>query len=148
MNRACNVNQGNDDRAGGLDIIRVGVRQEERMGVLPAVFGRHCLEFEMSVYGWMDTLCADYKGGYWEFYRLSNGGFYMAPGGVGRLTLVCFGNGFEGLSFDAAGIVASLFAYNGLACRYEREQDVEGYFRLRDYAFGHEEAGLIFRAID
>ena len=149
MSRAYNVGCGNGDGVGELDIIRVVVPQEERMWALPAVFGRYSLEFEMSVYGWMDALCSDYTGGYWEFYQLSNGGFYMALSGVGRLKVICTGNGFEGeMSLDATGIVASLFAYNGLACRYQREQDVERYYRLRDYAFEHEEAGLIFRAID
>ena len=62
MSRAYHVGCGNDDRAGGLEIVRVVVPQEERMGALPAVFGQHCLEFEMSVYGWMDASLRQYIG--------------------------------------------------------------------------------------
>jgi hypothetical protein len=34
---------------------------------------------EALVFGWLDRLCIDYSGGLWDFYSLSNGGFYMAP---------------------------------------------------------------------
>ena len=54
----------------------------------------------------------------------------MAPSRVGLFEVVCTGYGFEGeMSRDAAGIVACLFAFNWLACRYQRELDIEGYFR-------------------
>jgi hypothetical protein len=120
MNRACNEMQGNRAGEGVPEIVRVQVACEDRLGTLPAVFGRLALEFELSVYGWMDLLCEGYTGGYWEFYRLSNAGFYMAPA-RGRFRMFCPGNGFEGeLSADAAGLVACLYALNGLACKHGR----------------------------
>jgi hypothetical protein len=65
------------------------VPDEERMEFLPSVFGRLMMEGESRVYTWAEELSLAYQGGYWEFYRLSNGGFYMAPAGekVSRLTL-------------------------------------------------------------
>jgi len=34
---------------------------------------------ENLVYLWMKKLCDEYNGGYWTYYKLSNGGYYMAP---------------------------------------------------------------------
>ena len=51
-----------------------------------------------------ERLSEDYHGGYWEFYTLSNGGFYMAPSGDRFYHVTCE-NQFEGdLSEDAFGI--------------------------------------------
>ncbi len=57
-------------------------------------------------------------------------------------------NGFEGcISPDAFGIVASLFALNHLAWKVGGRFD-ESLELLREYASGHEEAGLILAAIE
>jgi hypothetical protein len=56
------------------------VTGEARPDFLPFYFGtRRMLRGEALVYGWMKRLCKSYDGGYWHFYTLSNGGFYMAP---------------------------------------------------------------------
>jgi len=34
---------------------------------------------EQSIYSFMDKLVPDYRGAFWDFHELSNGGFYMAP---------------------------------------------------------------------
>lgn len=34
---------------------------------------------EPRIFAWTDRLCADYSGGIWQFYTLSNGGAFMAP---------------------------------------------------------------------
>lgn len=48
-------------------------------------------------------LSEDYNGGFWNFYTLTNGGFYMAPAGDKRMRLEVDGNGFSGeMSADAA----------------------------------------------
>lgn len=62
---------------------------------------------------WLDRLCADYHGGSWGFYTLSNGGAFMAPEGDERWSLFngMNGNGVE-MSAEAAGIIACLMAYN------------------------------------
>lgn len=64
---------------------------------------------EALVFGWLDALVEGYNGGYWNFYTLTNGGFYMAPANYDRMRLEAVGNGFGGeMSADAAGIVATL----------------------------------------
>jgi hypothetical protein len=37
------------------------------------------LKLEPVIYGITELMAHGYSGGYWEFYTLSNGGFYMAP---------------------------------------------------------------------
>lgn len=125
------------------------VPEAKRMAFLPNCFGRYFLMGEVLVYGWLDRLSADYSGGCWEFYTLSNGGFYLAPKIGQRLRMAVEGNGFEGeLSPDAAGIVATLFALNQLAFETRDDHLIDCYHALRDFALEHAEAALIAQAID
>ncbi|WP_225854534.1 antirestriction protein [Aeromonas salmonicida] len=48
-----------------------------RINALPRHFGRHMMAVETVVFAYMRELVEAYQGGYWEFYDLSNGGFYM-----------------------------------------------------------------------
>ncbi|MGU9944976.1 antirestriction protein, partial [Bordetella avium] len=92
------------------------VDDEHRLDFLPTYFGpRLMMRGEALVYGWMRRLAESYNGGFWNYYTLTNGGFYMAPV-LGRLRLEVDGNGYSGeMSADAAGIVATLFALGQLA---------------------------------
>src|SRR5438105_14874957 len=92
------------------------VPDEARLSTLPRFFGAKLTQAELLVYRWMDALCEAYSGGYWQFYALSNGGFYMAPSRTQRMRLAVGGNAFDGeMSARAAGIVACLFAFGELA---------------------------------
>lgn len=105
------------------------------------------LAFEGYVFNWMGTLCSEYKGGFWNFYDLSNGGFYIAPELKHPVRLMWSGNYFDGeMSPDAAGIVATLFALSSFA---ERSPVFwEKYMKLYDYIGSHPEAQAIHAAID
>lgn len=134
-------------------IIAAQVSEDGRMGFLPYFFGpRSMLRGESLVYAWMQKLSRDYTGGYWQFYTLNNGGFYLAPDLDHALNLEVLGNGFEGrLSADAAGIVATLFALGQLAGERmgdEADELAERYHNLREYALDHPEGGAILQAID
>ena len=63
---------------------------QERLEALPRHFGPLMMIFEDSVYQFMRHLCSEYNGAYWQFFELSNGGFYMAPelGGTATLELL------------------------------------------------------------
>jgi hypothetical protein len=88
------------------------VSDEQRMKTLPFYFGAKLTAAEMLVYQLMGTLCPGYSGGYWAFYALSNGGFYMAPTTDDRFTIKVDCNGYAGeMSADAAGVTACLFAF-------------------------------------
>jgi hypothetical protein len=103
---------------------------------------------EARIYDLMGQFVADYDGGFWDFYELSNGGFYMAPQ-MPAVRLSVESNGYDGrMSADAAGITVCLFALSHLA--FERNPEVYGrhFHWLRDFALGHAEASQIFAAVD
>ena len=55
------------------------VPENLRPHFLPRHLGSLMLKGEFLVYGWLERLSKDYGGGLWNFYDLSNGGFYIAP---------------------------------------------------------------------
>lgn len=136
-----------------IPVTAVQVEQESRMEFLPAYFGPDLMmRGEGLVYGWMRRLANNYNGGFWNFYELTNGGFYMAPE-VGLLQVEVAGNYFSGeMSADAAGIVATMFALGQLAAETQGMSEcdalIDRYHWLREYASDHAEASQIFRAID
>jgi hypothetical protein len=127
------------------------VAERSRVNTIHSVFGRHAIVFESYVYAWMKRLAGEkqYKGGYWNYYRLSNNGFYMAPSHDKAFHLSNADNYFDGsVTPDAAGIIASLFALGQLCNRTGIKEHIELYYVLRDYAHQHPEHRLIFKAID
>ncbi|HYD60876.1 MAG TPA: antirestriction protein [Noviherbaspirillum sp.] len=126
------------------------VPEVKRLGILPKYFGeRHMLKAEATVYNWMSMLASDYIGGYWNYYELSNGGFYMAPTSPERFDILVDSNGYSGeMSADAAGITACLFAFCNLANYLRDDRIIDLYHQLRDFAATHPEGCEIFRAID
>ena len=124
------------------------VPPKERIGTLPRHFGRNCMIVEDAIYSWMDELASQYRGGFWQFYELANGGFYMAPTYDGLLIEVA-GNGYQGrMSADAAGLVACLFAFSHLSFRIKDDMFSHHYQQLLPFAAEHPEASAIFAAID
>ena len=139
-------------RNGQHSIIATVVQDEDRLAFLPRHFGRHMLTVERSIYSQFANLCPSYRGGYWEFYDLSNGGCYLAPSDE-AYSLVHEGNYFDAIvSGDAAGIIVSLFSFSHLSFILEEDPlgaRIANYFHLlRDFASTHPEAELIYRAID
>jgi hypothetical protein len=125
------------------------VPENLRMRFLPEQFGRYMLKGEFLVYRWLEQISKDYTGGLWDFYTLSNGGFYMAPKSDKAFKIDVIGNYFSGeMSADAAGIVASLFALCDMANRFGDDKLINQYHWLRDFSIEHAEAGLIMSAID
>jgi hypothetical protein len=125
------------------------VEDTERMLALPRHFGPRLLIFEGAVYEFMRRFAAEYDGAYWQFYELSNGGFYMAPGGR-TFRFAVDSNGYAGeMSADAAGITVCLFACSHLSFRYSDDDVFGNHFHLlREFAAEHTEASAIFAAID
>jgi len=124
-------------------------RRSDHVGEL---FGlRFPMQLEPVIYSITEQMAPDYKGGYWVFYALSNGGFYMAPDSERAFPLSCQ-NGYQGvLSADALGIVACLYAYSHLSFSPKDEigrMYARHYHLLREYMCQHPEAGEILGAID
>lgn len=127
------------------------VRQRQRVSHSSTAFGSRFLWIESFVFDTAASLCDTYDGGEWDFYGLSNGGFYMAPtrGDHLRITVA---NGFGGtLSSQAFGITCCLYAYSMLSFSPDTEFAelcARHYHLLLDAARQHSEALTIFRAID
>jgi hypothetical protein len=131
------------------------VQENQRMDVLPALFGSAFMRGENLITGYMRNICAGYGGGYWDFIRLSNGGFYLRPD-MDTVELSIAGNGFEKeVSADAAGIVVTLYALNILmwdSADSDRDELLNHLYQqsemLKDYAETISERSAIYRAID
>ena len=124
------------------------VPEEKRLDCLPRHFGLHCVHVEQAVFGWMARLAPAYVGGYWEFYELPNGGFYMAPQD-GPFALSWEGNGFDGeVSADAAGVIACLMSYSHLSFQIADPRISEAFRLLLACVHRHPEGAAILRAID
>lgn len=120
-----------------------------RVATLPNKFSDLFLEFESLVYQNMDAISKDYKGGYWEYIELSNGGFYMSLRCTSQFHVQVSSNGFVGdLSADAASIIVNLYVLCRLANSYELDYLSEMFYALREFACEHFESNAILRAID
>ena len=131
--------------------VRQRVADDQRCIVTADRFGVHLpLQLEPTIFALAANLSSDYVGGYWDFYTLASGGFYMAPDSEGRFQVIS-PNGWEGfMSPDAFGIAVCLFAYSNLSFGSGQfaETCAEQYHLLRVYMMDHAEAGAILAAID
>ena len=127
------------------------IADASRMQHTDTLFGLHFpMRLEPTIFDMAGRLALEYRGGYWEFYALSNGGFYMSPRSTAVFD-VSSDNGFEGqMSAEALGITACLYAYSHLSFTEGdfAETCARHYHWLREYMFEHAEAKSILRAID
>ena len=128
------------------------VEDKQRIQHTADLFGiRFTLNIEPAIYSIAGSIATEYRGAYWEFYSLSNSGFYMAPCSDKAYQVIC-DNGFEGmLSADALGITACLYAYSHLSFTANPAfADIfsNHYQWLRAYMLKHVEVQAILSAID
>lgn len=127
------------------------VPDSERMAFLPAFFGKRLvMQGEAAIFGWMRRLVANYNGGFWEFFRLSNGGYLMAIIQDKPVTASSETNGYSGvMSAEAASIAANLYAFSHLSFRFQDEEVLSQRYReLYAYAVQHPEWPKIYGLID
>ena len=132
-------------------ITRQLVAEDQRTQITADLFGVYFpLQLEPFIFSIASRLSEDYGGGYWEFYTLDNGSFYMAPDSDGQFQVIS-PNGWEGfMSADVFGITVCLFAYSNLSFGSGQfaETCAEQYHLLREYALDHAEARAILAATD
>jgi hypothetical protein len=133
-------------------ITRQLITEDQRINHTAGLFGIHFpMRFEPFVYAVTEGIASEYSGSYWDFYTLSNGGFYMAPASDTIFHVSC-DNGFEGnLSSDALGITTCLYAYSHLSftgIAPFADTCAQQYHLLRDYMLEHPEARAILGATD
>lgn len=122
-----------------------------RPAFLPTMFGLPLLIVaENAVYSIMERLSpSDYGGGFWNFYEHDGCPLFMAPTSKPCFRIVRDITEYEGeVSAEAAGIIATLFAFSHLSFQFQSDLLGEGYGRLYRYAAEHPEASAIFQAID
>ena len=127
------------------------VPEERRMAFLPALFSPALMLIgERAVYQFMTWLAPDdYVGGLWHFHERDGQPLFLSPDADKRFRIFCETNGYMGeVSAEAAGIIATLFAFSHLSFRYDDDELAEGYGRLYEHAANHPEAAAIFQAID
>ncbi len=127
------------------------VSDAQRIHFWPKHFGQvpKWALIEPQVFRWLDRLCDDYLGDFWDFYTLPNGGAFMVPGTEQDYVLfnTLNGNGAT-VSREVAGIIACLMTYSHCACSTESEAMTEHFYQLREYALQHPESQAIFDLID
>jgi len=132
-----------------ITVTREIVPESKRLAITEKLFGVHFpLQLEPVIYGITERMAADYTGGYWELYTLSNGGFYMAPAGDHVFHVTC-DNCYQGdLSADALGITSCLYAYSHLpfTCGMIAREYARHYHLLREYMAEHPEVAGIWAA--
>ena len=127
------------------------IASNQRISHTARLFGLNFpMRLEPTIFNIAGNLANQYDGGFWEFYKLSNGGFYMAPASDEQFS-VSADNGYEGsMSADALGITACLYAYSHLSFGDGAfaETCAEQYHLLREFALDHGEAGSIMQMTD
>lgn len=129
------------------------VPEHRRSHSAAAAFGVTGFPFrvEPAIYALADQLSADYKGGYWTFYELTTGGFFMAPDTGGKfLTEWADNYSRETLSAEAFGLVCTLFACSHLSFAEGEtaERCAANYHLLLPFVYEHPEASAILSLID
>ena len=128
-----------------------------RLAFLPKHYGKAMLLVESVVYENAKEICDAYRGGYWEYVDLSNGGAFMFPrGDAANMTVSIHGNGYTGeLSREAFGILTTLYALSVVSMHvYQQGHEADAdrlstqYHRLRDYMLEHPEREALFAAAD
>jgi Antirestriction protein len=101
---------------------------------------------------WASRLSPDYDIWLeWDYSRLSNGGFFMAPPEQdGRMYRIMAPNGYRGVvSAEAMGIICCLFTYSHLSfLPWFRPFASDHFHLLREYAGTHNDSRRIYAAID
>lgn len=132
-------------------IIATIVPESLRMDVADKHFGiRFPLTVEPTIFQFATQLAPTYSGGYWHFYTIGNGGFFMAPK-LDEAFQVIADNGYEGtVSAEALGIAACLYAFSNLSFGEGAfgEKCAKYYHWLFEFAMQHPEASSIRAAID
>ena len=122
----------------------------ERLSFTPQLFGPYLVQSgEFSVIDIHDQMTRRSNSGYWNYYKLSNGGLYMAPEKDELLRIQWPGNGFDDLlTSEASGVVATLFTLNFMLHEFRAKHLETMYWKLEDFARGHPESQKIRHAID
>jgi hypothetical protein len=138
------------------------VGSADRLKFFPKHVGTRLLMVaEASICAAMRSICVEYEGGMWDFFELSNGGFFICPQikpqhPSGELHIMVTSNFADlWLTPEAAGIVATLFGLGSLYHARGHLRDNESVRLISEkresliaYVSQHGERERIYAAID
>ena len=142
----------NDINEESTPVTRTLIPEEQRLSHTANLFGAHFpLQLEPVIYGITERMSEAYSGGYWHFYSLDNGGFYIKPDSDQIYKTSCDSYFTGELTADALGIVSCLYAYSH--CSFSKDKVfgrlmADHYHWLREYMFEHPEVAAILGATD
>lgn len=105
---------------------------------------------ELHVFNSADDLSSEYGAETWNFFSLSNGGFFMSPRLGTSFNVSCARGNLLKMSAEGFGITACLFAFSRLSFGSGpfAEECRRHYHLLRAFVFEHLEVNAILRATD
>lgn len=89
------------------------VSETDKIKAIPAFLHPYFIEIEARTCDFLRTYSDEYTGGSWNYYTLSNSGFFMAPCSHKFYTVSIPGNYFDAkVDAEAAGLISFLYAVN------------------------------------
>ena len=123
--------------------------RKDRPNILMNYFGSLFLTVELTTFSLADYFIDEYHGGSWNFFSLSNGGFYMAFKHEGSVNFNNQNNLFcESIDPEIASIIINLYAISAVVSESRDKILQTRYQQLYQYAMELPEANLIYRALD
>ena len=129
------------------------VPEVQRIAVAASLWGpRWPIQVEPTCWNLAEKLAPDYPGGLWNYFEISNNGFFAAPAETESFTIGS-NNYFSGvLAPELFGVVVCLLTYYHLSFAGDWEKFprlcARHHHLLRQYAMGLPAVADILRAID
>ena len=115
------------------------------------LFGVHfTMSLEPCVFDSARHLSSEYGGGTWDYFALSNGGFFMCPRSGASLNVSPAYGPSVNMSAEGLGIAACLCAFSHLSFGNGAFAEMCGrqYYLLRAFMYEHLDVQAILRAIN
>lgn len=123
----------------------------ERGGTFETYFGiPRCIDAERLLYTYAQRYIRGYQGGLWDFYQLSNGGFYaVLKTEESRLRVINPQNHYDGtMTPDAAGLALMVMVSNHLSLQFNSVEIDRLYKKIMAFAERHKESHAILAFLD
>ncbi len=128
-----------------LTITERVVSGTERMNFLPSRLGDATYWFEAHLYSCMEDTIEDYKGGYWEFVELSNGGFYCRPADDKIYRCENIAGETADAKNDVIGLFVTCAALAEVFWRSKDDRIYQNYKAIREFIDIHPEHRTLWR---
>ena len=133
---------------------RLMLTDEDARSSFQNYFGKWASKAERRLKDVVRAFCKEYEPYSWQFFKLSNKSFYLAPGGEETILVSIPAHSFKSyLSQDVVGLISSLLtlAYithiSFLTSPYESQTFALLYDRLLDYVEDHQESQTILKIV-